>query len=86
METHVDATAAMSRRPQEIPCSGRPSMLSPVRWVAGNGHLRCADDGRAEPTRHPENRTVMGGVGTYQLEHTACMGVQENGGWAGGHG
>ena len=31
-------------------------------------------------------RTVMGGVGTYQLEHTACMGVQENGGRTGGHG
>ena len=37
METHVDATAAMSRRPQESPCSGRLSMFYPVRWVAGNG-------------------------------------------------
>ena len=36
-------------------CSGRPSMLSPVRWVAGNCHLMCADHGRAEPTRNPEN-------------------------------
>ena len=55
MKTHVDASAAMSRRSQENTCSGRRSMLSPVRWVAGNGHLMCADDGRAEPTRNPEN-------------------------------
>ena len=37
MKTHVDATAAMSRRPQENTFSGRPSMFYPVRWVAGNG-------------------------------------------------
>ena len=51
METHVDATAAMSRRPQENPCSGRPSMLSPVRWVAGNGPFEVC--GRWSGGAHP---------------------------------
>jgi len=55
METHVDATAAMSRRPQESPCSGRPSMFYPVRWVAENGPFEVRGRWSGGAPGHPEN-------------------------------
>ena len=55
MKTHVDATAAMSRRPQENTFSGRPSMFYPVGWVAGNGPFEVCGRWSGGAPGHPEN-------------------------------
>ena len=75
------------QKTQESPCSGRHSMFYPVRWVVRNGPFEVRGRWSGGPAPGILRIwAVMGGVARHRREHTACMGVQENGSRTGGHG
>jgi hypothetical protein len=51
METHVDATAAMSRKRRKAHAAAGTRCSTPFDGWCEMGHLRCADDGRADSPR-----------------------------------